>query len=142
MEENNQNQTEQNNEPGKAFRELKDILKKEGRYLFYLFVALCLIFKIVFYQENILVLLRTVLGIFWLFVIPGLAIMYYWADKFDFLERLIFGTVLGIAIVGLSSYYLTLFKLNLHWQYLIIPIVMLTVSGIMVWRKLSKPKDL
>lgn len=131
---------EQVNKPKEFQIELNGVLKRESLYLIYLFVALCLIFKIVFYQEKVLVLFRAVLGFFWLFILPGFAVMYYWTDKFDFLERLIFGAVLGVAIIGISSYYLTLFKINLHWQYLIIPVIMLAVSGIMVWRK-SKKKN-
>lgn len=135
-------QKKQNNELSKKefSSEFLEIIKKESLYLIYLFITLVLIFKIVFYQEEIWVLFRTVLGFIGLFVIPGFALMYYWSNQFDFLERLIFGTVLGIGIVGLSSYYLTLFKISLHWQYLIIPLLIILASVILMWTKDRKNK--
>jgi len=64
--------------------------------------------------------------------------MYIWKERFDFLERLIAGSVLGIALVGLSSYYLTLFKLNIRWQYILVPLILLIVS---IWYLLKSHKQ-
>ena len=120
---------------------MKDLIKSirtELKYLGYLFLALLAIFKIVFYKENIFILIRTVLALFWLFILPGFALMYIWKERFDFLERLIAGSVLGIALVGLSSYYLTLFKLNIRWQYILVPLILLIVS---IWYLLKSHKQ-
>jgi uncharacterized membrane protein len=113
-------------------KEWISVVKKESLILLYLFIALVVIFKIVFYNEGIWTILRTVFGIFWLYLLPGFSIMYLWREKLDFLERLIFGTVLGMAIAGLSSYYITLFTGSIRYQFIIIPILAEIVAFILL----------
>ncbi len=121
-------------------KDLIKLIKTELKYLGYLFLALLVIFKIVFYKENTLILIRTIVALFWLFILPGFTLMYIWKEKFDFLERLISGFVLGIALVGLTSYYLTLSKLNIGWQYILVPLIFLAISiGYLL--KSHKPSD-
>ena len=114
------------------------LIKTESKYLIYLLVALLILFKIVFYKESITILIRTVIALFWLFVLPGFALMYLWKDKFDFLERLISGSVLGIALIGLASYYFTLFNVDIRWQYILTPLLLLAISAGYILKKNKK----
>jgi len=92
--------------------------------------ALLIVFKIVFYNESLLVIGRTALGFFWLFVLPGYALMLFWRGRLDFLERLFLGTTTAIALISLASYYLTLNGLiNIHWQWIVLPLVVEAVVG-------------
>ena len=114
------------------------LIKTESKYLIYLLVALLILFKVVFYKESITILARTVIALFWLFILPGFSLMYIWQDKFDFLERLISGTVLGIALIGLASYYFTLFNVDIRLQYLLTPVLLLVISAGFILKKQKK----
>ena len=110
--------------------ELILLLKKEGKIMLMVLAALLIVFKIVFYNESLLVVGRTVLGFFWLFILPGYALMLFWRGRLDFLERLFLGTTTAIALISLASYYLTLNGLiNIHWQWIVLPLVVEAVVG-------------
>jgi len=110
--------------------ELILLLKKEGKIMLMVLAALLIVFKIVFYNESLLVIGRTALGFFWLFVLPGYALMLFWRGRLDFLERLFLGTTTAIALISLASYYLTLNGLiNIHWQWIVLPLVVEAVVG-------------
>jgi len=64
---------------------------KELKYIGLIFVLSLIIFKIAFYKENLVVLFRSVLSIFWIFVLPGYFILVYWKEKIGFMERFIIG---------------------------------------------------
>ena len=98
--------------------------------------ALLIVFKIVFYNESLLVVGRTVLGFFWLFILPGYTLMLFWRERLDFLERLVLGTAVAVALISLTSYYLTLGGLiNVHWQWIVLPLVIELTCGIILWYK-------
>ncbi|MBI2574524.1 hypothetical protein HYV82_01425, partial [Candidatus Woesearchaeota archaeon] len=92
----------------------KGMIKKEALYLLLAFAIITAMFQIIFIKESIITAGRTVAALFWLFVLPGFALMHYWHDKLDFLERLIIGTVLGLAVVGVVGYNLSLL---VHMKY-------------------------
>jgi uncharacterized membrane protein len=124
----------------KPFKHIIDLIKKELKLLIYIFIALVAIFKIVFYKEDILILIRIVFGIYWLFLLPGFLIMYLWKENFTFIERLIFGCTLGIALTGLISYYLSLIEFNIRLHFFIIPLIIITISFVLIYynEKLKK----
>lgn len=105
-----------------------DKIKEESMWLLYLFICLVVVFKIVFYKENISTLIHSVFGLFWLFILPGFALMFIWKDNFDFIERLIGGSVLSVAIIGLTSYNLTLLNVNIRLQYILVPLSIEVIS--------------
>ena len=76
--------------------------------------------KIVFYNSEFTTIVRTVFSFFWIIAIPGFAIMYFWNDKLKFAERFVLGCAVGFSVIGVLSYYLGLFGLNI--LYLIIPL--------------------
>lgn len=112
----------------------KQLLKKELVYLLLAFAIITAIFQTIFIKENIITAGRTAAALFWLFVLPGFAPMYYWHEKLDFLERLIIGTVLGLAVVGVIGYNLSLF-LNMKYHTILLPAAMLAVGAFVILRK-------
>jgi len=101
-------------------------LVNELKYIGILFITGLVIFKILFYKENLIIILRTVFALFWMFALPGYAVMYYWHDKLSFLERFIIGIALGIAVIGIASYYLGLIGLNIKY-HVVLPLVIILV---------------
>ena len=87
-------------------KEIFEMVKKELMYIGLLFLIIIVIFKIIFFNENLIVVFRTVLALFWIFVLPGYFLMLYWKENLQFTERFVIGIALAIAITGIASYYL------------------------------------
>ncbi len=106
-------------------------IKKELIYLLIVFIVAIIIFKVVFYNEGLFNVLKTIASLFWLFLLPGYSLMFYWEEKLDFLERFIIGIVLGIALVGIFSYHLGLIGLNIKLHTIVLPLIII-ISGIII----------
>ena len=113
----------------------KETLKKEAIRISLVYMALIIIFQTVFYKENVLVTVRSVSSLVWLFILPGFMIMLYWHESLDFLQRLIIGTVLGAAITGLIGYNLGLLGMHIKYHGIILPLAMYAVAAIIIWKK-------
>jgi len=102
-----------------------EILKKEWQYLFGVVVVLYLVFQIVFYKQDFLVVLRSA-GVFsLLFVVPGYFLMLHWVKKIDILERLIVGTAFAAALIGVISYYLGLLGITILYHTYLLPALLI-----------------
>ena len=112
-----------------------DIIK-ESKYIGILFLLALIIFKIAFYKENFIVLLRNVLSLFWLFVLPGYFIMLYWKEKLGFIERMVVGIGIAAGMTGILSYYISLAGLNLRFHAIILPLIII-FAGVMINLKKS-----
>ena len=112
-------------------KETFEFVKKESLYIGILFLIAVTIFKIAFYKENFIVLLKTVISLFWLFVLPGYFIMLYWKEKLDFVERAVIGIGIAAAITGIFSYYISLIGFNLKYHAIALPLLMILI-GILV----------
>ena len=112
-------------------KEILNKLKKEMSIIGILLISFILIFKIVFFKENLMVIFRIIISIFWMFALPGYAIMFYWNNKLGFTERLIIGIALSAAIMGIFSYYLGIIGLNIKYHSIILPLIMI-LTGIFV----------
>lgn len=126
-----------------VFNLTKDKVDKIKKELVYLLIALVIgiiIFKIVFYKENLLNIIKIVASIFWLFLLPGYSLMFYWEEKLDFLERFIIGIALGIALVGTFSYYLGLIGLNLRFHTIILPAILILIGIIIISKRKNHQK--
>lgn len=110
-------------------------IKQEVLYLVLALIIATIIFKIAFHKEKIIPVIKTTLGIFWLFVLPGFFILYYWQDKLDFIERLIIGFVLSSAIIGISSYYAGLLGLHIKYHGIILPFILIIVGIVLMLAK-------
>ncbi len=109
-------------------REVFDKIKKELLHIGLIFILSFIIFEVAFYKENLAVLLRTVLSIFWLFVLPGYFIMLYWHDKLEFFERFLIGIALSAGVIGIASYYIGLIGLNIKYHTFILPLILILLG--------------
>ena len=116
-------------------KEVFEKLKKELVNLGILLILFILIFKIVYFKESLFIVFRTVLSIFWLFVLPGYFIMFYWHEKLRFTERLIIGIAFSAAIIGIFSYYLGLIGLNIKYHGILLPIILILLGIFFIIRK-------
>lgn len=112
-------------------KEVFEQIKKEMQYIGVSFLLALIIFKITFFKENLLVLFRAVLSLFWLFVLPGYFAMLYWKERLEFIERFIIGTALALGIVGISSYYFGLFGLDVKYHAVLLPLAII-IAGLII----------
>jgi len=106
-------------------KEAFNFIKKEMKHIGILLLLALVIFKIAFFKENLIVLARTVLSLFWLFVLPGYFIMLYWKEKLGFLERFVIGIFISASVIGILSYYLGLVGLNIKYHAVILPLTLI-----------------
>ena len=116
-------------------KEVFELVKKELQYIGILFLIILMIFKIAFFKEDIFVLFRNVLSLFWLFALPGYFIMLYWKNKLDFIERAVAGIGISAAIMGILSYYISLAGLNLRFHAVILPLIIIFVGFVINLKK-------
>ena len=109
-------------------KEILSKLKKEIGIIGILLILFILVFKIIFFKENLMVVFRTALSIFWMFIIPGYFILFYWKEKLNFTERLIIGIALSAAITGIFSYYLGIIGINIRYHTIILPLIMILIG--------------
>ncbi len=110
-------------------------LKQEGVQLLVAFAAFYLILQAVFLKENPLIVIRTALAIFWTLTLPGFALMSLFFENLEFIERLLIGTVLGLAVIGVVGYNLGLLGINMTVQIILIPSLEIAVAGFVLWKK-------
>ena|SRR3989338_6383413 len=118
-----------------------DKIKKEGLRLCALFIAIIIIFKIAFYKEDFLTVIRAVLSFFWLYLLPGFAIMYYWSDSLDFIERAIMGAALGMITLGVIGYNLGLFGITMKYHIWAVPFVSILIGALIIKTKKEKAEQ-
>ncbi len=109
-------------------KEVFDIIKKELQYIGVLFFISLIVFKIAFFNEDLIILARTTLSLFWIFALPGYFLMLYWKEKLVFMERFIIGIALSAAIIGISSYYIGIIGLNIKYHTALLPILLILVG--------------
>ncbi len=109
-------------------KETFDLIRKEGIYVGGLFLIVLIIFKIIYFKENILIIFRFAFSLFWMLALPGYFLMLYWREKLDFAERFVIGIALSAAIIGISSYYIGLLGLNIKYHGILLPILMILVG--------------
>ena len=118
-------------------KEAFDALKKEITFLCIIFLALAIILKIVYLKEDLIVVLRMTFSLFWLFLLPGYFLMSYWNNKLDFTERIIIGSGLSAAIIGIFSYYLGLLGLDMKYHAILLPLGLIGAGLVIMFRKKS-----
>lgn len=128
-------------EEGKELETAKldvSVLKKDFSQLGIFLVLFITILQIVFYKESLITTGRVSLSIFWMFIIPGFMIMYYWFEKFSFIERIILGTILSAGIVGIIGYYMGLLGLPTQVHGILIPLAEVGIGSWIISRKLKE----
>ncbi|MFH1827824.1 MAG: hypothetical protein ABH824_01045 [Nanoarchaeota archaeon] len=61
--------------------------------------------------------------------------MYLWHEQIGFLERFIVSVPVSAATVSIISYYISLIGLHVKYHPILIPLSIIVISGIVVWRK-------
>ena len=112
-------------------------VKEESKYIVMLFLVALIIFKIVYFKENIIVLLKITASLFWLFAIPGYFAMLYWREKLEFAERFVIGVLVSAAIIGIFSYYFGLIGLGMRYRAFVLPPVIIIIGIIAAMKKKS-----
>ena len=110
-------------------KEAFEKLKKELGYIGLIFIIALVSFKIAFFKEDIAVLLRNVLSVFWLFALPGYSIMFYWNEKLRFLERFIVGIALSASVMGVFSYYTGLAGISIKYHAVLLPLALILIGA-------------
>ena len=116
-------------------KEVFDEVRRELLYIGIIFFAFIIVFKIAFYKESMLVVIRIVSSLLWLFALPGYIIMLYWREKIDFLERLVIGIILAAGISGVLSYYSGLVGLNIKYHVILLPSALILIGLVTNFRK-------
>ena len=109
-------------------KETFEQIRKELMYSGVLFIVIFTIFKLIYYKDSFSASLVFVASLFWMFVLSGYFIMFYWKEKLDFMERLIIGIALSAAVIGISSYYIGLTGLNIRYHGTILPLAMILIG--------------
>lgn len=119
----------------------KEIFKwliDSGKILIGVFILVMIIFKIVYYNESILNIIRFLLALFWVYLLPGFFILSIWKDKFNSLERVIGGFAVGAAIIPLISYLLALINSQLRVITYVFPLLVLIFCLFVIYKKKDK----
>ncbi|MBI4143325.1 hypothetical protein HY487_00410 [Candidatus Woesearchaeota archaeon] len=116
-------------------KEAFNSVKEESKYVGILFIAALIIFKIIYFKENFVALLKITASLFWLFAIPGYFAMLYWREKLEFAERFVIGVLLSAAIIGIFSYYFGLIGLNMKYHAFILPPVIIIIGFMAAMKK-------
>ncbi len=114
-------------------------IKKELLYLLIVFGVFVIIMKIGFYKENLFSVIKSSLGIFWIFF-SGFFVMYNWHDKLEFLERILISAPFSLAVIGISSYYAGIFGIHIKYHNVILPAGLIVIGFGLVY--LNSRKDL
>ncbi len=109
-------------------KEIFNRVKNELKYVGLLLLIALIIFKIVYFKENLIVLLRFVLSLFWLFALPGYFLTLYWGENLEFMERFAIGIALAAAITGIFSYYFGLIGVNIKYHTFLLPFLIIVVG--------------
>lgn len=86
-----------------------------------LFLSFFVILKIAFYKESFYVTFMLCFSLFWNYALPGFCLFLFYREKLVFFERFVFGTILGFAVVSISSYYLGLAGIHARYHHFFIP---------------------
>ena len=111
-------------------KEVFEVAKKEFRFIGILFLLSVAIFKIAFFRESFIVLVRSILSLFWLFVLPGHFIMFYWREKLEFVERIVIGIAVAAGIIGIFNYYFIFILLYIKYHIFLLPLVIILVGSL------------
>ena len=118
----------------------KQVLVSDLKNLVLVFVAAAIGMQIVFYNESISNVLRLVMSLFWLYALPGIALLYYWHDKLSFAERFVVGFAVSVALTGSLSYYMGLIGIHSIMHGYILPPLFMIAGLITLLLKLDKNK--
>lgn len=116
----------------------KFILKYELEKLALLFIILFAVFKIAFFKTSFLISFKLFFSLFLLIVLPGYFLTLVLQSSSGFLERIIIGASLNLAIFAVLAYYLNLFSMHVKFYGGIIPIFVILIGIFFFYYKTDK----
>ena len=91
------------------------------------FIALIIILKIVFINEDIPTIARFTASFFWLLVLPAFPLTYIYKNL-NFIERLSLSVVASAGLMGIGTYYLGLIGIHIRYSILLLPVVYICLT--------------
>jgi len=113
----------------------KNVIKENIVKMLLVFIFILIVLKIVYFEDSIITIISISSYFYYLFLLPGGFILLYLHKKLGFLERFIFGTLLSLGLLSISSYYLSLifgFHVKYH-GYFLPPLII--VIGLLLFYK-------
>ncbi len=99
-------------------------VKKEALYAAFAAVTTFAILFILYFTNPLLTTIRLTLSYLYFFTLPGVLILTLFFDL-DAFTRYIIGTILGMAVYGILTYYiLVIFPVNIHDFYFYVPLLL------------------
>ena len=105
----------------------KSTLVKDSKIIGLLMLAAYVVMQIAFYKENVLVVARTIAGLFYIFVLPLLPLTYVFLPQVHIYTRLLVSTGLSWSAVTLTSYYAGLSFLSVN-NHAVLPLALFIIS--------------
>jgi uncharacterized membrane protein len=115
----------------------KIIWKKEIGFLVLSFVVLSIFLKIFYYYDSPMTILKVCAGVFYLFILPGYSFLLGFRDEMNCIARFVLAFILGIALEGLTVYYLNLiFHIPVMPYYKIYPLIFIA-AGLVFYQRFN-----
>lgn len=97
------------------------------------FVYSFLVLKIVFYNEPFFSVLNYAIALGVITYIPGYLLTKKLLEHDE--QRLLFGSMISLTIIGVASYYLGLLGMHLNLTSFLLPALLITTGLILTWKK-------
>jgi len=77
---------------------------------------------------------RIIVVIYFVFILPGFSLMYYWRKDLDFITRTVIGSLVSCSLIGILSYYLGVIGLNIKYHVVVLPLLLIVVGVVVLFR--------
>ena len=119
---------------------IKELLK-EFNIILILFVIFYLFFQIHYFKESPVVVLKMTIAHFYLFIVPGYALMLFLSEKLNKIVRLIIGLGIGYGVQPLLLYSINIITKTNIMKYNLYLSGLLIILGLVLYYFLNKVKD-
>lgn len=121
---------------------LKKHLLDEFKIIALAFVLLYAFFQIHYFKESPLVILKTTIAHFYLFMIPGYSLLLMFYKETSRIERLVLGVGVGYALQSFLLYFISYFlKINMMKYNLLVSAVLILLGIGLFSRKLKRHEN-
>lgn len=110
-------------------------IKYHSTVLIGAYLALILVGCIAFYRENSLTVIITVTKMFYLFFLPGYALLLPFEKNLDIIPRVICAPVISLSWTGVILYLAGSFGIKIYIFPLFIPALLILFGMFLVWLK-------
>ena len=98
-----------------------------------IFLYSLILLTIVFYNEPFFSILRYAFSLSIMTYVPGYFLTKKLLEQDD--QRLLFGSMISLTIIGVTTYYLGLIGVNVHISSFMLPTLLVTTGIIIEWKK-------